>query len=486
MQLDHDRTPLLEAVEAHLSDHIIPFHVPGHKHGIGAPDLIRIFGDSLMRMDLNSMEDVDDYINPVSAIRDAETLAADAFGAEHAFFLTNGTTSGIHAMMLATLRPGDTVILPRNVHKSVISGLILTGAIPHYVHAEYHAATGIQTTVTVESIRRAFQEEPHAAAVLIINPSYYGFAPELRDIVTIAHQHDALVLVDEAHGAHMGFHEAFPVSAMAAGADLSASSIHKTAGSLTQSSILLMQGQRIPHERVKQSLNLIRSTSGSYPLLISLDVARRALVQTGRVMLDRVINLAATAAHRLTESGAYDVIQGDFFPHASTSTLFDPTKLGLFVRRLGMTGFEMERQLRTNYQIQIELAQANTIMAILTMADTESSINSLVNALNEIADGHTHLDHPNTVPNPSLPDVIVTPRDAYYQPKHPVTLTQAIGEISGEMIMAYPPGIPIICPGERITADIIDHIRMLKAAHATLQGNSDPRIDSILVLGRTS
>lgn len=483
MRLDHTETPIFDALNAHIQQNVTPFHVPGHKHGRGAFALRDFFGETLVEADLNAMEDVDDMCNPVSCIRESEGLLADAFGADHAFMLTNGTTSGIHAMMLACLKPGDKVILPRNVHKSVISGLILTGAIPVYIHPEVNERVGINTTISPAAVAAAFEREPHAAAVLVINASYYGYAADVPRIAEIARQYGAVLLADEAHGCHFSFHTDLPPAALAAGADFSAASMHKTAGSLTQSSVLLMKNGAISPELVKQSLNLIRSTSGSYPLMLSIELARKQLVLEGKARLGKAIELAEAARREINAIDGLYSFGSELLQSSLGNAAFDPTKLNIFVRELGLTGFEMEAILRREFAIQIELSELNTIMAVITLGDSQADLDRLVSALQSIAKRQTRQEHPRMYGRPATPSVIVTPREAYYQQKKSVPLKRAIGEISGEMIMAYPPGIPIICPGERIDADVIDHIRILKEQHCTLQGNSDPHINSILVLG---
>jgi arginine decarboxylase len=483
MRLDQRQTPLFDALKKHIADQVTPFHVPGHKHGVGASELESFLGENLMKIDLNAMGDIDDICNPTSCIQQSELLLADAFGADSAFMLTNGTTSGIHAMMLATLKPGDKVIIPRNVHKSVISGLILTGAIPVYVHAEASKQVGISTTVTPKAIEDAFKKEPQAVGVFVINSSYYGFAADIRQIVQIANAHGALVFADEAHGCHFDFHPDLPISGMAAGADFAASSMHKTAGSLTQSSILLMKNRHVSPELVKQALNLIRSTSGSYPLMLSLELARKQMALEGKKRLSTLIDLSNVAREEINKIDGLYCFAGELLTEGHGHAAFDPTKLNIYVRGLGLTGFEIEAILREKYAIQIELSELNTIMAILTIGDTEQSITNFVEALKAIAKNATRVKETAVFERPDVPQLIVTPREAFYQHKRSVKLNDALGEISGEMIMAYPPGIPIICPGERIGKDVIDYIKLLKAQHCTLQGNSDPHINSILVLG---
>ena len=479
----HQKTPLFDSIKKHVESEIIPFHVPGHKHGEGLKELKDFLGDMVFNIDLNAMADVDDYCNPISCIRESEDLIADAFGAENGYMLLNGTTSGIHAMFLSSCHPGDKIVLPRNAHKSTISALILSGAIPVYVNTDYDEDFGISTTVSTESIKRAFEQEPHAVASFIINPSYYGFTADLKSIIRTSHRNGAAVLVDEAHGCHMAFHDDFPLTAMEAGADLAAASTHKTSGSLTQSSILLHRGNMISNDVLKHSLNLIRSTSGSYILMTSIDLARKQLALHGESLLSNSLNLARQARDRINQiDGLYSFGREMIDKHNAVFD-FDETKLTVNVHEIGYTGFEIEKQLREAYQIQIELADLNNIMAIIGIGDNEENIEKLIFALKDIAENNRKPSIKRDFKIPDTPELIVAPRDAFYSKKKSVSLEKSIGEISGESLMAYPPGIPIVCPGERITKDIIDYINLLKEEDSSLQGTSDPFVNNIRVLG---
>ncbi len=324
---DQNRAPLFEAIARHIDEDVTPFHVPGQKRGRGLSELRDYLGERTLLVDLNAMADIDDLSHPVSVINDAQQLAAEAFGAEKAHFLINGTTSGIHAMFLSALKPGDDVIVPRNAHKSAFTGLILSGANPVYVYPELNSSNGIISAISVEAVEKVYQKAPQANAILVINPTYYGIAPDLQKIVAIAREHNSTVLVDEAHGCHFYFNENLPLTAMGAGADMAAVSTHKTGGSLTQSSILLKQGDRIPDGDLFESLNALRSSSASYLLLVSLDLARKQLALHGRAMTDRVLELTETARNRINQIDgmrAYgeDILQGEVSGFA-----FDRTKL---------------------------------------------------------------------------------------------------------------------------------------------------------------
>ncbi len=481
--LNQNRTPLFSALKETHQRKVIPFDVPGHKQGKGLKEFSDYVGNTIMELDVNSMKCLDNICNPIGVIKQAEELAAYAFGADHGYFLVNGTTSGVQAMIMSACQPGDKIILPRNAHKSAIAGIILSGAIPIYIQPEVDDNLGIAMGVTLESVESTIGRHPDAKAVFLINPTYYGAVSNIKDIVKVAHRNAMSVLVDEAHGAHMGYHDEFPMSAMELGADMSAVSLHKTGGSLTQSSLLLLREGIIDPFTVKKNLNLMQTTSGSYLLMASLDVARKQLVINGKDMLEKVLKLSRDARTRINEIDGLYSFGRELVGNPGVYD-FDESKLGVHVRKLGLTGFEVYDLLRDEYNIQVEMADYYNIMAIISLGDTEEAINALVEALADIAMKHRRDEELKIVNNILRnPDVIISPRDAYYSNKRVIKLQDAEGEISGESIMAYPPGIPVVSPGERITKEMIEHILMLKEEETLIQGTEDPYVEYVRVLG---
>lgn len=482
VRLDQNNTPLFDAVKKYCNDKVIQFHVPGHKQGRGIPELAEYIGERALQMDANGMADLDYANNPTGVIYEAEKLLAYAYGAQDAYFLVSGTTAGVQAMIMSACDPGDKIIIPRNAHKSTIGGIILSGVMPVYIQPEISDRLGIAMGVSVESVKKAIRENPHAKAVFLINPTYYGVASDLKSIVRVAHRHGMAVLVDEAHGAHMSFHDDFPLTAMEVGADMSAASMHKTSGSMTQSSVLLLRSNTITPEKVKQVLNLTYTSSASYLLMCSLDIARKQLAMKGSDMLDNVLELARWAREEINKiNGLYAF--GKELVGTPGSYDFDETKLGINVNSIGFTGYQMESLLRKDYNIQVELSDIYNILAIISLGDRRQDVESLVAALKDIALKSHMREIRNPVKIPDNPKMIVSPRDAFYSPKKAVILEDSVGEIAGEMVMAYPPGIPVICMGERINNDIIDYIKILKEEKCELQGTADPHVDYIRVLG---
>lgn len=481
MKKNHDLLPLMDAIKEYDEKDVIPFDVPGHKHGKGTKELVDFFGERVMRIDVNSMKCLDNIGNPVSVIKEAQDLLADAYGADHAFFLTNGTSSGVQAMIMSACQAGDKVILPRNAHKSAINALILGGITPVYVQPEMDENLGIAMGVTLDKIREAIAINPEAKAVFLINPTYYGASSNLKAIVELCHKNDMAVLVDEAHGAHLHFHEELPMSAMEAGADMSAVSLHKTGGSLTQSSGLLLKEGIIDKNRVKTILNLTTSTSASYLLMASLDGARKILATRGREILTEKLELVRWAREEINAIDGMYAFSKELVDKEGVFS-FDETKLGINVSKLGLTGFQAYDILRDEYNIQMELGDIYNVLGIVSLGDSKDAIEALVDALKDISLKYKKEEFKCDLLALENPEVVIIPRDAFYMEKKIVALSDSVGEISGEYIMAYPPGIPILSPGERITKSIVDYIEVLKTQKSVLTDNHDPSGEYIKVL----
>lgn len=480
--LDQNDTPLFDAVKKYVESNVVQFHVPGHKQGQGLKEFREFVGENVLKMDANGMEDLDYVNSPTGVIKEAEKLLAQSYGAQDGFFLVNGTTIGVQAMIMSACQQGDKIIIPRNAHKSTIGGIILSGAIPLYIQPKINDRLGFSMGIDVDSLKRVIEENPHARAVLLMNPTYYGAVSDLKSVVRIAHRNNMAVLVDEAHGAHMRFHNDFPLTAMEVGADMSSISMHKTAGSLTQSSALLIRGDRIMADKVKEVLNLTYTSSASYLLMTSIDVARKQMAIDGNHMLENTLKLVRQARSRINEIDGFYAFGKELIGTPGVYD-FDETKLGIHIEKFEFTGYQLESILRKNYNIQIELADTQNVLAICTIGDKEENFNRLVDALNDISKKYNKTDKKNKVIIPENPKMIVSPRDAFYSPKKTVKLEDSVGEIAGEMIMAYPPGIPVVCMGEKISKDIVEYIKFLKSEKCELQGTVDEYVNYIRILG---
>ena len=481
-KLDQSRAPIYEALEQFRHMRVVPFDVPGHKHGRGNPELTDFLGQQCLSVDVNSMKPLDNLCHPTSVIRDAEMLAADAFGAADAFLMVGGTTSSVQTMVLSTCKPGDKIILPRNVHRSVINALVLCGAIPVYVNPEVDHRLGISLGMKREQVAKAISQHPDAVAVLVNNPTYYGICSDLRAIVKMAHDAGMYCLADEAHGTHFYFGENMPVSAMAAGADMAAVSMHKSGGSLTQSSLLLV-GPRMNPGYVRQIINLTQTTSGSYLLTSSLDISRRNLAQRGKEVFSKVAEMAEYAREEINAIGGYYAF-GNELVNGDSVYAFDPTKLSVHTREIGLAGIEVYDLLRDEYDIQIEFGDIGNILAYLSIGDRPQELERLVSALAEIR-RRFHQDPAGLLNQEYIdPEVVASPQEAFYANKKSLPIAETEGMVCSEFVMCYPPGIPILAPGERITRDILDYIHYAKEKGCSMTGPEDPDILHLNVIDR--
>ena len=477
---DQNRAPVFEALNRLKTMRIVPFDVPGHKRGRGNPELSAFLGPRCLDVDVNSMKPLDNLCHPVSVIKEAEELCAEAFGAAQAFFMVGGTTSSVQSMILSAVKAGDKIILPRNVHRSVINALILSGAVPVYVNPETNSRLGISLGMKVDGVRHAIEQHPDAKAVVVNNPTYYGVCSDIRSIVELAHKHNMLVLADEAHGTHFYFGKDMPAAAIRAGADIAAVSMHKSGGSLTQSSLLLT-GPNVNSDYVRQIINLTQTTSGSYLLMSSLDISRRNLALHGERIFDRIQSLVSYARDEINEIGDYyayadDIINGD------SVFDFDRTKLSVHTLDTGLAGIEVYDILRDDYDIQTEFGDMGNLLAYVSVGDREKDIERLISALAEIRRRYKR-DKTGMLETEYIsPSVRETPRSAFYADKEQIPIERSAGRVCSEFVMCYPPGIPILAPGELITEQIIDYIAYAKEKGCTLLGTEDIETELINVI----
>lgn len=480
--LNQNQAPIYEGLVKLRKKRIVPFDVPGHKRGRGNPELVELLGEKCVGIDVNSMKPLDNLGHPISIIREAEELAAESFGAAHAFLMIGGTTSSVQTMILSTCKAGDKIILPRNVHKSAINALVLCGAIPIYIEMSVDPKIGIALGLENERVAQAIQEHPDAKAILINNPTYYGICSDLKGLTEMAHGAGMKVLVDEAHGAHLHFTDKLPLSAMDAGADMSAVSMHKSGGSLTQSSLLLVGDQMNP-EYVRQIINLTQSTSASYLLMSSLDISRRNLALRGKESFEKVIELSEYARREINAIGGYYAYSKELVDGVTVCD-FDVTKLSVYTQGIGLTGIEVYDLLRDEYDIQIEFGDIGNILAYISIGDRIQDIERLVGALADIKRLYSR-DGKDLIAGEYIqPELVLSPQEAFYSERRSLTLDESVGQVCGEFVMCYPPGIPILAPGERITREIVDYIQFAKERGCSLQGTEDPDVNHINVIKR--
>ena len=478
------RTPLFTQLKEHAAKKPLQFHIPGHKKGQGIdPEFRDFMGERALSIDLINIAPLDDLHHPHGSIQEAQELAAEAFGADYTFFSVQGTSGAIMTMVLSVCTPGDKIIVPRNVHKSVLTAIILAGGHPLFVHPVMDEELGIAHGVNVEDVERTLRKHPDTKAILLINPTYYGIAGNLAEIVRVAHRWDVPVLVDEAHGVHTHFHDRLPLSAMQAGADMAATSMHKLGGSLTQSSILNLRSWRVHPQRVQSIISMLTTTSTSYLLLASLDTARRYLATRGKELLDRALSLAARARERINAIPGLRCVGREILGSDAVYDL-DETKLTIHLQGLGITGYDAEKWLRSRWNIEVELSDLYNILCIVTPGDTPEMIDTLVEALAELSREYYHPNRSNRacIRLPEIPELVVSPRDAFYAKTTTVPFEESAGKIMAEFIMIYPPGIPVLLPGERITQANIHYIREHMRVGLPVQGPEDPEIRRIRVI----
>lgn len=479
-KLSQQNTPIHKALEEQRINRLAHFDVPGHKGGRGNKELTEFLGETAMSLDVNSMKPLDNLGHPVSVIKNAQKLAAEAFGADESFFMVNGATAGVQAMIMSTCNTGDKVIMPRNVHRSAINALVVCGALPVYVNPGTNKELGIPLGMPTATVKKAIEANPDAKAILVNNPTYYGICSNMREIVKLAHDNNMLVLADEAHGTHFYFHDKLPISAMEAGADMAAVSMHKTGGSLTQSSILLAR-HTVNADYVRQIINLTQTTSASYLLLSSLDISRKNLCLNGYAMYSKTIDFADYARDEINSLGGYyafgtELVDGDAVYG------FDTTKLSVHTRNIGLAGIEVYDLLRDDYGIQIEFGDIGNVLAIISAGDRTMEIERLISAFAEIKRLHEK-DKAGLFDHEYIdPQIAMAPKDAFYSKKRSIPIRKSVGQISGEFVMSYPPGIPILAPGERITTDIMEHILYAKEKGCFMTGTQDMNVENINVV----
>ncbi|WP_147802445.1 aminotransferase class I/II-fold pyridoxal phosphate-dependent enzyme [Alkalicoccus halolimnae] len=483
---DQTRAPLFEGLRKHIERDPLQFHIPGHKQGKGMdPEFREFIGRNALSIDLINIAPLDDLHFPHGIIDEAQKYAAEAFGADHTFFSVQGTSGAIMTMVMTVCSPGDKIIVPRNVHKSIMSAIIFSGAMPIFIHPEIDENLGISHGIHLEAVEKALSSHPDAKGLLVINPTYFGVAANLKSIVESAHSYSIPVLVDEAHGVHIHFHDEFPLSAMQAGADMAATSVHKLGGSMTQSSVLNIRGSLISSTRVQAVISMLTTTSTSYILLASLDTARRHLAVSGKKELDRIKSIAANTRIEVNAIPSLYAPGEDILNDRSRFD-FDPTKLTVSVKELGITGHQAEVWLREQKNVEVELSDLYNILCLFTFGDNEHTAEILLQALKDLVrhflPSRTWLENGWPVEVPNIPTLAYSPREAFYADTETIPLKEAAGRISAEFMMIYPPGIPVFIPGEIIEAENLHYIQKNIETGLPVQGPEDSTLKHLKVI----
>lgn len=476
MVLSQQRAPLVEAIRSYLGEDICRLHMPGHKGREEMPFLSAM-------ADLTEVHGLDDLHRPEGAIKEAQELAAAAFGARETFFLVNGASAGIIAAFLALAKPGDKVILPRHVHKSVFNALVLSGAFPVYVSPTYHPVLNIPVGVSLEAWEEAWKTHPDSKLMFLVHPTYEGITSVDGDLIKKAKERGLKIIVDEAHGGHFPFHPSLPPSALALGADVVIHGSHKTTGSLTQSGMLHL-GTSLQPELFQAALSLVQSTSPSYLLMASLDSARRKMVLEGEQKLAETLKLTGKVRDEIKAVKGICLWHEELYTYSEVKGL-DPTKIIIDGLELGLTGYQLAGILRESHGVQVEMASNTHLLALFSFADGWEQGDKLVQSLVAISKSCGNRKPlpiaPAGVGLPS-PQVVVSPRDSWFAPKKTVPLEKAAGAVCGQLLVPYPPGIPLLCPGELITNQLVDLLLSLRGFDLQWQGLHEPGLKTIQVL----
>jgi arginine decarboxylase len=483
---DQPTAPYLDAVTAYGFRGSTRFHVPGHKAGNGADLGVRTaIGWQTLKLDIpQDIWGVDLGAEPTPYQR-AEQLAAEAYGAERSWFLTNGASQGNHAVCLALAPLGAPVVVQRNAHTSVVDGLVLSGGLPTWIAPEYEPVLGMAHGVTPDALRAGLARTPGARAAIIVSPTYYGMAADVAGCVEVCHAAGVPLVVDQSWGPHFGFHPGLPPSALHAGADVMITSVHKIAGSLTQSALLHVGGAgRVDPDAIARTVRLVRSTSPSSLLMLSLDGARRQLVLHGEALLDNTIAASRRTAAAIEAIPGCRVVGSDQVGRPGVAA-HDPLRLVIDVRGAGVSGYRVAEALRANYDTQVELATQATIVLVLGIDEVPRELERFTYDLGRIV---ARLERPGVTEEVTLSaasfenEVAVAPREAFLGAAESVAVDAAVGRVSAESIAGYPPGIPVLLPGERITREMVAYLRELRGVGARLHGASDPGFETICVL----
>jgi arginine/lysine/ornithine decarboxylase len=490
----HQETPLINALIQCANQLHAPFYTPGHKKGAGVSQaLLDSFGEAVFRCDLPELTELDNLFAPQGAILAAQELAADIFGAEKTWFLVNGSTCGVEAAILATCGVGDKIIMPRNVHSSAIAGLILSGAIPIFIEPEYDAILDVAYSITAASVAAILQVHPDAKAVMMVYPTYYGVCGDVNAIAQIVHQYHIPLIVDEAHGAHFAFHPDLPISALAAGADITVQSIHKTLGAMTQASMLHLQGILVDSDRVSKALQLLQSTSPSYILMASLDAARQQMALCGESLMSQTLKLADIAKEKISQIPGLSVLGNQNSANSSAFFDLDKTRLTVNVSALGLTGFAADEILEDKFNIRSEIASLKNVTFIISIGNSLADIEQLIQGFHKLkydfgGINNLDLEAQNIKLILESQKIInnyqISPRQAFFSTSKTINLSQSIGFISAETICPYPPGIPILIPGEVIHESAVEYLIAIKKMGGTITGLADSTLETIRVINK--
>jgi len=486
--LDQDKTPYVDAVKRYHELGFIPFHTPGHKIGKGASErLVEVIGERALQADAVPQAGIEDSRETTGHIREAERLAAEAYGGDEAWFLVNGSTSGVHALALFFGQPDQPLIVPRNSHKSLLAGIVFSGAVPHYVEPEIDTEWQIPLGMTAQAVARATKEQPGATAVFTSSPNYYGVGADLEGMAEAAHAAGLPFVVDQAWGPHLRFCEALPADAMAAGADAAVNSTHKLIAGLTQASLLVARGERVNLKRLSGIIKMTQSTSRNALIFASIDASRQQMACHGDELWREAIELSHWGRASIREIPGMRIL-GEEILELDAAHEFDPTRFTLTARDVGLSGYELETILRDDYRIAVEMAEPINVMFNITHGDSKESVGALVHALADVAarfrgkEPSALLERAAALQFPRFTRQVVSPRAAFYAASDVVPTGDAVGRVGAEILTPYPPGIPALGPGEEISQEIVDYLLAAAEIGVRVQGAEDASLQTLRVV----
>jgi lysine decarboxylase len=475
-------TPIVSQLQLLANRNHAPFYTPGHKQGQGiSSKLKQLMGKKVFRADLPELPELDNLFAPEGVIKKAQELASQAFGAKQTWFLINGSTSGIIASIWATCGEGDKIILPRNIHQSAIFGLILSGAVPIFINSEYNPDFDIFYSISPVNLAQTLQQYPDAKAVMVVYPTYHGVCGDLQAIADLTHQHHIPLIVDEAHGAHFHFHDQLPASALSLGADIAIQSTHKVLGAMTQAGMLHLQGSLVDSARLSQGLQLVQSSSPSYLLLASLDSARQQMAMAGKSLLSETINLALNARaeiNKLANLALFDLV-----PHCPSFIDLDITRLTVNVSQLGLSGYVADEILDQKLRVTCELPSHHNLTFIISIGNQLSDIEKLIQGLAKLENYQQNQPNYPSLTLSKLPttELAISPRQDFQSAKISLPLHLAVNRICVEVICPYPPGIPVLIPGEIISQSALDYLQEIINFGGIVTGAKDSQLRNIQV-----
>ncbi len=455
-----NKVPIFDTLLGHAKRNVTSFHTPGHKNGKGIdPVLKEVTGDGLYKFDVTVFDEVDSLHDPVGPIKKAEELMAQAYGVKHSLFLVNGTSVGNIAMFLSACDPGESIIVSRSSHKSIMGGIILSGVWPIWLQPTIDQNLDIIFNSTYEEIKQALEMYPEARAVFLTSPTYNGVATEVKKIADLCHRKGKILLVDEAHGPHLKFNDKLPMSAVDAGADLCVQSTHKILSALSQGSVLHHNSKLVDINRVKKIVSMLQTTSPQYLTLASIDLARRQAVLHGKEMFDKVIEAAEWARKEINEKipNMRCLTKADI---KDRNFDLDLTKLTINVTKTGLSGYEVDEILAKKYNIQVDCSDTFNLIAIMGIGSDMEDVQKLVSALKEISKKYKGTQKNWILKIPSLAtEMVMTPREVFLSHDiKKIPLAKSVGHVSAQVLTPYPPGIPVVIPGERISKEICDYL----------------------------